>query len=286
MRDLAGKAAFITGAASGIGLGIARALAKQGVDIVLADVDADGLQTASAQIATLGVRAIPVTLDISDPKAWRGAVDIVRGALPTLHILVNNAGVVVPARPIQELPDTDFEWLFAVNVFGLFHGIKTFLPILQESGQGGHIVNTASTAGFLVSGDPKVGAGVAYNATKSAVVSLTEGLRISLAGSGIGVSLLAPGAVRTGFDRVGRLRPEKYGGPRPEGENALLADVLKAGVDPDFVGERVVYGILNDEAYIFTNPRSRAMIETRFQTVLEAFGGLDGFLATQAELTD
>jgi short-subunit dehydrogenase len=123
---------------------------------------------------------------------------------------------------------------------------------------------------------------VAYNATKSAVVSLTEGLRISLAPQGIGVSLLAPGAVRTSFDRVGEHRPEKYGGPKPLGDNARLADVLKAGADPDFVGERVVHGILNDEAYIFTNPRSRAMLEVRFQSVLGAFEGLDQFLATQA----
>lgn len=282
MRDLTGKAAVITGAASGIGLGIARALAKRGVNIVLADVNASGVQTAAAEIAALGVRALPLTLDISVPDDWRAAAQFVRDELGQVDILVNNAGVVVPPRPLQELPDSDFDWLFAVNVSGLFHGIKTFLPMLRERGVGGHIVNTGSTAGFVVSADPTVGAGVAYNATKSAVVALTEGLRVSLAPEGIGVSLLAPGAVKTSFDSVGRHRPARFGGPKEGDDNVRLAAVLKGGADPDFVGERVVYGVLNNEAYIFTNPRSREMLEARFQRVLGAFDGLDAFLATPA----
>lgn len=283
MRDLRGRCALITGAASGIGLGIARALAKRGVDIVLADVDATGLASATAGVAALGVRAVPVTMDVSDPKAWRNAEEVVRREFGQLDILVNNAGVTVTPRPLYDIPDADFEWIFAVNVFGLFHGVRTFAPMLIARDRGGHIVNTASMAGFQVGATVDVSPGIAYNATKSAVVALTEGLRVSLAPLGVGVSLLAPGAVKTGFDNVGRHRPQKFGGPTNSADQSRLAEILRAGLDPEFVGERVVHGVLNNEAYIFTNRYGKPMIDTRFQDLLGAFQGLDEFLALQTK---
>jgi len=273
MRDLAGKRALVTGAASGIGLGIARALARAGTHVILADIEADRVAAAARSVAAPGVDARPLVLDVTDRAAMTKAASDLREGGNDLHIIVNNAGVGYHARSIHEAPDDAFDWVFGVNVAGVFNGIKAFVPLLRESGKGGHVVNTGSMGGFIVSSDPAMQAGL-YAASKFAVTAMTEALRNALEPYGIGVSLLAPAFVDTDFARSSRNRP---GGSSPADLNPDFSARLAQGMDPDLVGERVVAGIRANLSYIFTHPAGRALVEARHQRILQGFEDADKF---------
>jgi NAD(P)-dependent dehydrogenase (short-subunit alcohol dehydrogenase family) len=150
MEELSGRTAFITGAAQGIGLGIARALARAGVDVALADIEHHALAAARAEIEKLGVRVLAVDLDVSDRTAVTRAASQVESAFGRLHILVNNAGVSALSKPISELTPNEWDWMIGVNVYGVIHGIAAFLPLIRKHGEGGHVVNTASIGGLQV----------------------------------------------------------------------------------------------------------------------------------------
>jgi NAD(P)-dependent dehydrogenase (short-subunit alcohol dehydrogenase family) len=149
VKELAGKTAFVTGAASGVGLGIAEALAQEGVNLVLADIDAAGLSQASETLGQAGVRVTALPVDVADATAMEETARRV-AALGPLHVLVNNAGVAVPTAPISSLSLDDWHWLMGVNVFGVIHGLRFLLPLIRAHGQDGHVVNTASIAGLQV----------------------------------------------------------------------------------------------------------------------------------------
>jgi len=273
MRDLVGKRALVTGAASGIGLGIARALARAGTHVVLADIERGRLAEAARSVADLGVDSRPLLLDVTDREAMRHAASDMREAGDELHIVVNNAGVGYHACPIHEAPDAAFDWVFDVNVAGVFNGIKAFVPLLREHGKGGHVVNTGSMGGFIVSSDATLHAGL-YSASKFAVTAMTEALRNALAPDDIGVSLLAPAFVDTDFAHSSRNRP---GGPAPEDLNMDFGARLSQGMPPDQVGERVVAGIRGNLPYIFTHPAGRALIEARNERLIAGFDATANF---------
>lgn len=267
MLDLDGKRALVTGAAAGIGLGIARALTRAGADLVLADIEADALDRAAESLRFSGRDIRPVTLNVADRAAVHGLADALRRDGAKLHVVVNNAGVGYHARPLHQSPDEAFDWVFGVNVAGVFNGIKAFVPLLLDHDEGGHVVNTGSMGGLLVSDDSAMNAGL-YSASKFAVTAMTEALRNDLANKGIGVSLLAPAFVDTGFSRSDRNRPD---GPSPTDFNPAFGARLAAGMDADLVGALVVEGIRADLPYIFTHPAGRALVEARHARILAGF---------------
>ncbi len=268
MRELRGRGAIVTGGASGIGLGIARALAKEGASVALVDVEQGALGRARAEIESLGVRAFPHRLDVSDREAMRAAAPAIEAQLGKVHLVFNNAGVELGATALEAVEERNWEWLFGVNVFGVIHGIRYFVPLVRRHGEGGHVVNTASIAGFQVNPDFRLGP---YAATKYAVVALSEALEQDLEGTGIGVSVLAPGSVNTRIADSSRNRPARLGGPFRATGNDSLREALKEGLTGDEVGERVLAAIRAGEFYVFTHYATKARIEARCRRVLEAF---------------
>jgi NAD(P)-dependent dehydrogenase (short-subunit alcohol dehydrogenase family) len=194
MRDIKGKTAIVTGAASGIGLGIAKALAHAGANIVLADLRPEPLETARKAIETIGVRAVGVTIDVSDPDSVTAAGKAAVDAFGTLHIGVNNAGVAMHGTPIEKVTLEEWDWVIGVNLKGVINGIRTFVPMIRSHGQGGHVVNTGSVSSLFVREGRNQGA---YAMTKYAALALPEALEQELSGSGIGVSVLCPVGVTT-----------------------------------------------------------------------------------------
>jgi NAD(P)-dependent dehydrogenase (short-subunit alcohol dehydrogenase family) len=271
MKDFKGKTAFITGAASGIGLGMARAFGREGMNVVIADIDLDAATAAAEALTAEQIKAKPVRIDVADRGAVREAALEAIAAFGKVHILCNNAGVAT-GGVIGSVPEPDWDWIIDVNLKGVVHGVDTFLPLIQSHGEGGHIVNTASLAGLMS------GAGVEpYSATKYAVVAMSEGWAQQLAATNIGLSVLCPGYVRTRIADSGRNRQDRYGGapPAPDGPAAeaglITARVIAAGIDPDIVGQRVVEGVRDGDLYIITDARFRDLMEMRFAAIRAGF---------------
>lgn len=276
MKDLAGKTAFVTGAAGAIGSGIARALARQGVNLALADMATEPLEALRDELVSKGTKALALRLDVSDRPAVYRAADEVAGAFGKVHILCNNAGVGYRGVPVEEIPDSDFDWVFGVNTFGVINGIKAFLPKLLAHGEGGHIVNTASIAGFQTQIAWHHGL---YAASKMAVVALSEDLEASLKPKGIGVSVLAPAAVDSQIYRSGRVRPARFGGPFAREPDAEAEAALRAGFSGDQIGIFVLRAIKDDEFFIFTHPAARDYIERRHRRIMAGYDRADRIVA-------
>lgn len=212
MKDLKGKTAFVTGAASGIGRGLALVLAQQGCKLAIADLEPAPLEAVRAELEQRGAEVVALTLDVSDREAVYRAADETERAFDKVHIVCNNAGIGLRDTPLDQIADSDYDW-----AFGVVNGFKAFLPKIKKHGEGGHIVNTASMAGLHVM--PGWHHGL-YAATKMAVVALSEGFQEALAGSNIGVSVLCPAAVDSKIYRSGRVRPARFGGPYRAGTAA------------------------------------------------------------------
>ena len=268
MKDLKGKTAFVTGAASGIGRGLALVLAQEGCNLAIADLETKPLQEVRSELEKRGAKVLALTLDVSDRPAVYRAADETEHFFGKVHIVCNNAGIGLRDTPLDQIADADYDWAFGVNTFGVINGVKAFLPKIKKHGEGGHIVNTASMAGLHVM--PGWHHGL-YAATKMAVVALSEGFQEALAGSNIGVSVLCPAAVDSKIYRSGRVRPARFGGPyqaepRPEAEAAL-----KAGLSGEQVGLAVVRAIKDNEFWILTHPVGRDYVNRRHQRIMDAF---------------
>lgn len=265
MRDVNGKVAFITGGAGGIGLGMAKVFRAAGMDLVLADMQQDALDAAEAELrAAPGGDVLALRLDVTDRDAMQEAAAAVEARFGGIHLLCNNAGVNAPG-PLQDRSYADWDWVLGVNLNGVVNGLVTFLPRMLARGEGGHIVNTASVGGLL--GMPNLGI---YCASKFAVVGLSESLAHDLRDTPIGVSVLAPGIVRSGIGQSERNRPEKFGGPAPvSGEGGSPA----FGSDPVALGEQVLAAVQADTFYICTHPEFRSYVEQRGESLLKAFVG-------------
>ena len=269
MQDVKSKVAVVTGAASGIGRGIAQALARAGMRVAVAEVEAAGAETTASDLRDAGADAIGVPTDVADAASVEALADTVFRELGAVHVVCNNAGVIV-GGPLEKSTAHEWEWLLGVNVMGGVNGCRTFAPRLREQGQGGHIVNTASVGGLL----PAPGLGV-YCTTKFAVVGFTASLRLELTPDGIGVSTLCPGGVRTNLLEADRNRPGRL--TDVGGDAEALREMLESGMAPIQVGESVLRGIQEDAPYIFTHPEFQPIIESRFQEILAGFGpGRDG----------
>jgi NAD(P)-dependent dehydrogenase (short-subunit alcohol dehydrogenase family) len=268
MRQLEGRTAVVTGAASGIGLGLARTFARQGMAVVLCDIRGDRLDAALAEVRGLSGRAIAVITDVSDRAAVEHAAREAQKAFGAVHVVCNNAGVTMHGKSVAELAPREWDWIVGVNLYGVIHGTQIFLPLIRSHGDEGHVVNTASIAGFQVRPGRRSGA---YAATKYAVVALSESLAQDLAGTPIGVSVLAPAAVNTQIYRSGENRPARFGGPFAPPVDDPLHQQLKNGLDPDTVGERVVRAIREREFFVFTHMETKAWLEQRHQRILDGY---------------
>jgi NAD(P)-dependent dehydrogenase (short-subunit alcohol dehydrogenase family) len=278
VRQLEGRTAIVTGAGSGIGLGLACTFARHGMSVVLCDIRGDRLDAALAEVRGLGnARAIAVVTDVSERASVRNAAEKALEAFGALHVACNNAGVVIQGRSIADLMPQDWDWIVGVNLYGVIHGIETFLPLIRSHGQEGHVVNTASIGGLQVRGERGTGA---YSATKYAVVALSESLAWDLAETPVGVSILAPAAVRTKIYVSGDTRPDRFGGPYLEpGNTALQTELERDGMDPGAVGERVVRAIRDRELYVFTHMHTRDWLLARHRRIIDAFGACDSWQA-------
>jgi NAD(P)-dependent dehydrogenase (short-subunit alcohol dehydrogenase family) len=271
MRELAGKTAFVTGGAGGIGLSMAQAFATAGMKVMIADIETDALGAAVESLRRITPDIEGSICDVADAESVERAAQATFAAFGNVHVVCNNAGVAAGGG-IDQISLDNWRWVIDVNLMGVLHGIRSFLPHIRAHGEGGHIVNTASMAGM------QGGLGFSpYGASKFAVVSMSEGLHTQLKPHGIGVSVLCPSYVRTGIGESGRNRPERYGASQPldplSPAAAMVAEIaknLQAGLDPADVAARVVEAIRNDQLYIFTHPGMRAEVEDRFAAILAA----------------
>jgi NAD(P)-dependent dehydrogenase (short-subunit alcohol dehydrogenase family) len=253
-------------------------LARAGAKVALADIQRDALERARQEVNALGVDTIVLPLDVSDGDAMVRAADEVEAAFGKVHIICNNAGVGV-ANGLLEFTLTEWNWIFGVNMFGVVHGVQTFVPRIRQHGEGGHIVNTASMAGLQVNtAIPGIGP---YAMTKYAVVALSEMLEHELAGSGIGVSVLCPAQVATTIRNSGLRRPERFGGSYKNADPAEVQARATTGMSPDSVGERVLHAIRNDEFFVFTHPEARSRIEQRYARIIAGFDAAARYYATR-----
>jgi NAD(P)-dependent dehydrogenase (short-subunit alcohol dehydrogenase family) len=272
MKDLAGKTAFVTGAASGIGLGIATALAQAGVKVMLCDVEQSALSAAVEGLRKTNADIDSVKADVSLKSDLKDAADATLSRFGKVHILVNNAGVG-GGGVYGMWTDSGWNWTLGVNLMAVIWGVEVFGPLIESHKEGGHIVSTASIAG-LISGSSS-----AYNVTKYGVVALSEGLRVELAPRGIGVSVLCPGVIRTNIADSARNLPERYSSARGTVSNdkvfgegmRALRERIATGIDPFYVGELVREGIEDDWPYIFTDLEFERAIERRFGRIREGF---------------
>jgi NADP-dependent 3-hydroxy acid dehydrogenase YdfG len=276
VKDVVGKVAFITGGASGIGLAMARSFSAAGMKVAIADIEQAALEVVHAEFSATNAEVITLNVDVTDRAAMEGAARDTEAAFGNVHVVCNNAGVVL-GGPIHEMSYEDWDWVLGVNVNGVINGVRTFVDRLIAHGEGGHFVNTASIAGLM--GLP--GASV-YNASKFAVVGLSEAMRLDLEPCGIGVSVLCPGYVHTGIFAAERNRPERLRAdadekPRTRAEDTAQErdesfDELSAAIiDPAVVGEMVLAGIQNDDFYIFTHPQTKQRTDARADQMTAAY---------------
>lgn len=271
MRELAGRTAFVTGGAGGIGFALGRAFAQAGMKVMLADIESAALENALQALREFAPKVRGTVCDVADPASVELAAKASFEAFGNVHVVCNNAGVAAGGG-IDHISLDNWRWVLDVNLMGVLHGIRTFLPHIRSHGEGGHIVNTASMAGM------NGGLGFSpYVASKFAVVGMSEGLAMQLKPHGIGVSVLCPSFVRTRIGESGRNRPGRYGPPQPlDPESpaaAMVAEIarrLEAGLDPAAVAGRVLAAIREDELYVFTHPGMRADVEERFAAILTA----------------
>lgn len=272
--SLTGKAAFVTGAASGIGLGITEALVANGVRVMMADIDGDELVRTADRLRGDGADVATAVADVSLREDLQAAADQMIDAFGRVDILINNAGVG-GGGPFERWNDKGWDWTVGVNLMSVIYGCDIFGRMMAQQGSG-HIVSTASIAGMMPLDSS------AYSATKFGVVAVSESLREELAPKGVGVSLLCPGFVNTGIVHSHRHLPERFGDSLSDGEEVpvddkalerikAISDRLKTGHDPRYVGDLVCDGIVNNHAYIFTDREHEPTIRARFEGILAAY---------------
>jgi NAD(P)-dependent dehydrogenase (short-subunit alcohol dehydrogenase family) len=265
MDNLSGKTAFITGGASGIGLGIAKAFGAAGMKLGLADIDERALAAATDLFKSRGVAVHAVKLDVRDRAAFARAADAVEAALGPAELLVNNAGVGDLA-PLTAMNMTQFDWVMQVNLDGVVNGVATFLPRMLKR-NAGHIVSTASDGVYLHL--PNSGA---YCVAKAGVIMLMELLRADLDGKNIGTTVLLPGLINTNIvDNFLKLRPAELPATAQTQEiHRVLTGMLPQGMDPELVGQKVLAAVKANRFWLFTHPAARDALEARHRDMIEA----------------
>ena len=264
MKDLRGRTAFVTGGASGIGLGMVRCFLREGMNVMVADLSDEHLEQARAALQLHGARVRFIKLDVADRGQMTRAADETERAFGKVHVLCNNAGVSSPI-PMDEASYEDWDWILGVNLQGVINGIVTFLPRLKGHGEGGHIVNTSSIAGLV----PAPAWGGIYTTAKFAVHGLSGSLRLSVGKHRIGVTVLCPGATKSDVRRSELLRPERF--RTASRASHAMPSLQEVGLQPEVLGERVVQAIRRNEFYVIAHAENKAHVHAFAEDMLRAF---------------
>jgi len=266
MKDFAGRTAFVTGGANGVGIGLVRALLAQGCNVAIADIRPAHIDAALKALDN--PRAMGVQVDVSSRADLARAAESVEARFGVVSLLFNNAGVNL-FQSVEESSYDDWDWIMGVNLHGPINGVMTFVPRMIRAKQRGYIVNTASMAGFLAAGVCGI-----YNTTKFAVRGLSESLRASLAAHGIGVSVLCPGLVKSYIYASDEIRPEALkGGAKPVNAQNVkrLAEVHQCGMEPDVIAARVLEAMREDRFHVFSHPEFKDELSEVFGEILQDF---------------
>jgi NAD(P)-dependent dehydrogenase (short-subunit alcohol dehydrogenase family) len=273
VKEFEGKVAVITGAASGIGRAIAERCAQEGMKVVLADIEERALATAEAELRAENAEVLSVVTDVSKAGDVDALAQRTVDTYGAVHLLCNNAGVGAGAA-VWESTINDWEWVLGVNLWGVIHGLRSFVPIMLEQGTEGHIVNTASVAGLT-----SFHGGAAYHATKHAVVALSEKLYYDMVmqGARIGVSVLCPGWVKTQIMDSERNRPQDLQNdpsqvvltPEMEAVVEQYRQECEAGMNPAEVADMVFQAIRDGRFNILTHPEFAPLVEARARAVIQ-----------------
>jgi NAD(P)-dependent dehydrogenase (short-subunit alcohol dehydrogenase family) len=262
MQDFRGRVAVVTGAASGIGLGVTERFLHEGMKVVMADVEKANLERESSRLRASGADVLPVICDVRDPEAVQDLAKRTVSHYGGVHVVFNNAGVG-PAGPMLETTPADWRWIVDVNVLGVAYGVIAFGPILKKAGEG-HIINTASEAGHVSSAMLGM-----YTATKHAVVGMTESLYRELEGTGVGVHCLCPNLVRTKIFHSERNRDDGAGmRPAQTATMAPLREAISAlGIPPEQVAGDIVDAMRANRFWIFTHDTTKRSLAVRYADI-------------------
>ncbi len=278
MKDLNGKVAVITGAGSGFGREFARKAHALGMKLVLADIEVNALNAVVGELGSAGSQVIGEVVDVARGEDVQRLADRAFAELGGVHLLFNNAGVGSGGL-IWENSDRDWQWVLGVNLWGVIHGIRHFVPRMLAAGAPGHIVNTASVAGLVCA--PNMGV---YNVSKHAVVALTETLQhdLRLAHAPLGVSLLCPAYVPTGIAQSHRNRPADLAGDAPTASQKLAQAAIAKAVDGGKlsaaqVAEMTFDAIAHDRFYVLTHPQIMPTVQLRFDDIVQQRNPSDPF---------
>jgi NAD(P)-dependent dehydrogenase (short-subunit alcohol dehydrogenase family) len=261
MDSVKGKVAVVTGGGSGIGRALTLALARAGAHVVVADVDDTAMAAVADEARAHGVDALTVRTDVSDLAQVQALADRAWQAFGAVHVLCNNAGVAAWGG-LERATHRDWQWVLGVNLWGVIHGVETFVPRMIAGGEGGHIVNTASMAGLIAS----QGLGV-YNTSKYAVVGLSETLAKDLKPYRIGVSVLCPMGVQTRIRESERNRPAAL---RNERESAPAVELIGRYLAPEVVADMVLDAVHRDELYVITHDEGLQPLRRRFERMQQS----------------
>jgi NAD(P)-dependent dehydrogenase (short-subunit alcohol dehydrogenase family) len=272
MKEFKDRVAVVTGGASGIGRALANRFAAAGMKVVLADVEDSALHQAEEELRKQGATVLGVLTDVAKAESVEALAKKTIDTFGAVHIVCNNAGVAGGFGPMWSQPLQNWEWGFGVNLWGVIHGIRTFVPIMLDQGTEGHVVNTASMAGLLSSPFMSV-----YNATKFAVVTISESLHFELAmqQAKVKVSVLCPGFVNTNIATSDRNRPSHLQTEMPqfsEAEQSFAARMFAGiadGMPPAEVAEKVFAAIQDEQFYVFPHPEFLAFVRARMENILE-----------------
>jgi NAD(P)-dependent dehydrogenase (short-subunit alcohol dehydrogenase family) len=270
MQDFRGKVAVVTGGASGIGRALVDRFAAEGMQVVVADVEDAALAATERELRERKADVLAVKTDVSSAEQVQALADATIARFGKVHVICNNAGVSV-GGPMWEHTLADWQWVLGVNLWGVIHGIRTFVPIMLQQGEPAHVVSTASIAGLT--SNPFLGV---YNATKHAVVTLSETLvqELRTIGAPIGVSVLCPGFVQTGIADSSRNRPAALSQgadrTRPSELEQLIRQAIAAGMPPAQVAEVVLTAIREDRFYALSHPDlTKLRVRARMEDILE-----------------
>jgi NAD(P)-dependent dehydrogenase (short-subunit alcohol dehydrogenase family) len=271
MKHFADRVAVVTGAGSGLGRALALRFAREGMKVVLADVNETGLAETGALLDAAGTRWIARRTDVSAGADVEALAQAALAAFGAVHVVCNNAGVA-PLGAVWENSENDWRWTLGVNLWGVIHGVRTFTPILLAQGDEGHVVNTASVAGLI--SPPGMGM---YNVSKHAVVALTETLHHDLAARGAKVrcSVLCPAFFPSGIAASERSRPEDLASGRErtaddEAREAWLRQAVESGrLTAEDIAEAAFAAVRDGRFYVLTHPRILPAVERRMQDILQ-----------------
>lgn len=281
MEQVAGKVAFITGGASGLGLAMARSLSGAGMKVVIADIEDSALAAVDEEFADSNTDVLTIKTDVTDRQSMADAANKTIEAFGKVHVLCNNAGVFVGGN-VADMTYKDWDWVMNVNVQGVINGMVTFVDLIKSHGEGGHIVNTASIAGHI--GIPGLSV---YNMSKFAVEGLSEAMRHDLAQFNIGCSVLCPGVVATNIFNAERNRPDELkkdsAQPRQSGTGPSagagqgIGSMMDNILQPSVIGDMVLDAIVNDVFYIFSHPSFKDMVGVRGEEIAATFDRWDNY---------